>query len=63
MKKYSSNKDLNKLIHSFIKHGWELTAHRKHLKLSSPKGSKAIISKSPSDYRAISNIKRQLKNL
>lgn len=55
--RYSSNKDINRLIMLMILNGWKHVHGAKHDKLISGKGRVLVIARTPSDWRAIRNIK------
>ncbi len=55
MRKYSSNKDIQKLVNSLIKQKWQYQRGKKHGSLLSPKGIRITIPGSPSDRRAYRN--------
>lgn len=57
----TNNKDLNKLLKLAQGRGWEFTCKNNHIKGSHPSWGAATISRSPSDNRAIKNIKKDLK--
>lgn len=63
MKKYSSNKDINKLVNTLIKRGWFVRDGKKHASIISPEGRKVIIPSTPSDWRAFYNFNRYVKNI
>lgn len=55
MRKYSSNKDIHKLVNSLVKQDWHYQRGKKHGSLRSPKGIRITIPGSPSDKRAYRN--------
>ena len=55
MRKYSSNKDIQKLVNSLIKQKCKYQRGKKHGSLLSPKGIRITIPGSPSDRRAYRN--------
>ena len=60
-KKYTNDKDINKLINLLIKEGvCTYKAGKKHGKLIFENGRKITVSKSPSDYRAFENFKHDV---
>ncbi|MFL0808000.1 MAG: hypothetical protein K6L60_12005 [Oceanobacter sp.] len=62
--KYSSDKDVNHMVLGLVREGWGFVCGKKHNRLISPFNGKALIfSKSPSDFRAIRNMKRDIKKL
>jgi len=60
---YTTNKDLNKVIKNYIKAGHGTVKRRnKHIKIFSNNGLDVfIVSKTPSDRRAILNIESMLR--
>ena len=54
-KKYSSDKDIHKLVCSLIKKNWQYQRGTKHGSLRSPSGFKMTVPGSPSDRRAYRN--------
>jgi len=62
MKRYSGDKDFNKLIRSTVKSKvWTFERGSKHGALRNANGHKLMIPCSPSDRRAILNFQRDLK--
>lgn len=55
MQKYSSNKDIQKLVSNLIKDNWVYHRNKKHGSLRSPKGIRITIPGTPSDRRAYRN--------
>ena len=53
MKKYSSDKDINKLVTRMCKIGWRFINRKKHGALITPNGKKITVPSSPSDRRAV----------
>lgn len=61
MCKYSSDKELNKLIRKLVAKGWEYKRRRKHGLLKSPdKQFQTTVPGSPSDHRAYLNFKHDI---
>ncbi len=61
MCKYSSDKELNKLIRKLVTSGWVYVRRRKHGLLRSPdKLFQTTVPGSPSDYRAYINFKQDI---
>lgn len=52
----TSDKNMNKVVRQLLREGWRVVSHNKHLKLRSPKGSRLIVSASPSCIHAYKNI-------
>jgi len=63
MKKYSSNKEINQIVKDLIKKNWKFKFGSKHGRIQSPVGIKFTVPKSPSDWRAVMNFKRDIKKL
>lgn len=60
--KYSSCKELNVLIRQLVREGWSYSQGRKHGKLSPPVGDDRItVPGSPSDWRAVMNFRRDVR--
>jgi hypothetical protein len=60
--KYCSNKDIDQLIRQLIHYGWHFQNGRKHGRLTSPDGRRALtVSRSPSDCRSLYNFRRDLQ--
>jgi hypothetical protein len=55
----SSKKDLKELMAIAKRQGWAIVIN-KHIKWQAPNGNIYFSSQSPSDYRALRNIKRDL---
>ncbi len=61
MCKYSSDKELNKLIRKLVASGWVYVRRRKHGLLRSPdRCFQTTVPGSPSDYRAYLNFKQDI---
>lgn len=58
----TNNKDLKKLLKDAMDRGWEFTkSGRGHIKGKHSSGKTATISVSPSDYRVLRNIEKDLR--
>ena len=58
----ASRRDIEQLIKEAVCQGWEVTPTKKsHYKWLSPLGAFFFSASTPSDHRAINNIKRDLK--
>lgn len=56
-------KELKELMHAAFKQGWEITMTKStHLRWESPEGNVVFTSYSPSDWRALIKIKRDLRS-
>lgn len=61
--KYSSCKEIDRLIRSLVKAGWEYRHGRKHGKLLSPSADTPLtVPGSPSDRRAFLNFQRDVRH-
>lgn len=61
--KYCSNKDINRMIHRLVRMGWVFRHGSKHGQLTPPHGKpKLIVSRSPSDNRALLNFRQDIRN-
>ncbi|RWA52100.1 hypothetical protein AU476_19240 [Cupriavidus sp. UYMSc13B] len=63
MRHYCSKKEINELVHSLVCDGGEFVPGKKHGKLRLKSGKTITLPRSPSDYRAILNIKSDLRRL
>ena len=63
MKKYSSDKDINKLVGSLCKIGWQFINRKKHGALITPHGKKLTVPSSPSDRRAFKNFSTDIRTI
>lgn len=61
--KFSGDKDINKLIKKLIKNEWSVYRGKKHWKISKQNGRKVTVPGSPSDRRAILNLKKQVERI
>ena len=58
----SRSKDLNDLVKRAVKQGWTVTLRNNgHLAWKSPRGGVVFTASSPSDFRVIKNVIRELK--
>ncbi|WP_176322295.1 hypothetical protein [Burkholderia vietnamiensis] len=62
---YSSDKDVNAQIASLVRAGWKFQARgrSKHAKIMAPNGRKMTVPYSPSDWRALRNLRRDAERL
>ncbi len=60
MRHYSSNKDLARYIRELVSQGWAFRHGGRHNRLESPDGVVFVTPCSPSDYRAVLNLKRYI---
>ncbi|PLY02339.1 MAG: hypothetical protein C0622_05655 [Desulfuromonas sp.] len=63
MKKYSSDKDINKEIIMLMRSGWSYLDRKKHGIIMSPHGRKLSVPGSPSDRRALYNFRRDVRQI
>ncbi|MCS4533304.1 phosphoribosylglycinamide formyltransferase [Neisseria montereyensis] len=63
MYKFSNNKTINYMVRQLLKQGWHVRKGKKHDVLIAPNNRRCAIPGSPSDYRAILNFNRDIKNL
>ena len=60
MSKYSSDKDINKMVRRLLKKGWTIRPGKKHRQVVSPFGRRVTIPSTPSDHRASKNFIHQV---
>lgn len=63
MKKFSSNKDINKEVKVLTKRGWMYRSGKKHGLIVSPEGFKLSVPGTPSDMRAFYNFRRDVRHI
>lgn len=63
MNNYSTNKDLAKFIRAMVAKGWTFRRGGRHNRLESPQGFFVATPVSPSDYRALLNLKRDIARM
>jgi hypothetical protein len=62
--RYSSDKDVDRLIRRLVRDGWHFREGAKHGRLSPPEGGPSmVVAKSPSDWRSIYNVRRDLRRI
>lgn len=62
--KFSSQKDINKLVRELVRKGWSFQRGGKHGRLSHPSSKKVLtVSGSPSDRYAVKNFTRDVYRL
>ncbi len=62
--RYSSNKEIQDFVTQRVKEGFAFINGKKHGKLTIPgTGKSLIIPRSPSDHRALLNLKRDLRQI
>lgn len=57
----TNNKDLKKILKDAETQGWVFSKGIRHIKGKHPSGKTTTISVSPSDYRVLKNIQRDLR--
>lgn len=58
---YSNNKDIAKIVRTFVRDGWRFCRGKKHGKLVAPDGRCVIVPSTPSDGRAVYNFLGDLR--
>jgi predicted RNA binding protein YcfA (HicA-like mRNA interferase family) len=61
--KYSTSKDFDVLIRQLVRSGWSYSRGRKHGKLHSPLGRLITVACSPSDHRAVKNLRQLVRSV
>lgn len=62
--RFSSDKDVNRLVCQLVREGWLYRRGRKHGKLISPEATGSLtIPGSPSDHRTIHNMRRDVRRI
>jgi predicted RNA binding protein YcfA (HicA-like mRNA interferase family) len=62
--KYSSAKEVDKLIRQLVTQGWKFWWGGKHGRIRHPQGFPVLtVPKSPSDYRAALNFRRDIRKV
>jgi predicted RNA binding protein YcfA (HicA-like mRNA interferase family) len=61
MNALTANKDLKKLLKDAEGVGWVFTMNKAHIKGRHPNGQTTTISRTPSDWRVLKNIQRDLR--
>lgn len=59
--RYSQNKDIAKLVQRYVRKGWCYHRRRKHGVLMAPNGRTVTVPSTPSDVRALKNLKTDLR--
>ena len=62
MKRYSKNKDINRLVKYLVSSGWKHRRGKRHCSLYPPDGNRLTIPSTPSDRRAYLNFRMQVKH-
>ncbi|WP_335915071.1 hypothetical protein [Shewanella algae] len=63
MKKFTKNKDIDRVVRQVLKFGWRIRYGKKHASLIAPNGRQLAIPSTPSDHRAFYNFSSDLKKL
>lgn len=63
MRHYSTNKDIAKIVRTFVRFGWHYTMGGRHGRLVAPSGRWLTVPCSPSDHPAPLNFKHDAKRL
>lgn len=61
MTRLAQDKDTNRLVAELVGVGWAFHHGRKHDKLVSPTGGLIIVSRTPSDWRTLRNLRSEVK--
>lgn len=61
--RYSTDKDCQALIAALVSAGWTYKAKGKHGKLLAPGGGILVFSRTPSDWRAMQKIRRDIRRI
>lgn len=59
--RYSNNKDIDRVVRSLLRQGWEYCRRHKHGKLLGPSGEHITVPGTPSDGRAVSNFRADIR--
>lgn len=61
--RYSTDKDCHALIVGLVSSGWTYLPKGRHGKLRAPGGGMLVFSRTPSDWRTVRNLRRDLRYL
>jgi hypothetical protein len=61
--RYSACKECQPFIAALVKAGWRFSHGGKHDKLYSPAGKLLVVSRSPSDWRTLRNLRAEYRRL
>lgn len=61
--KYSTNKDIARLVRELVRQGWHFQRGSRHGKLRSLSGRYLTVPGSPSDWRAFKNFERDARQI
>lgn len=60
--KYSSDKEMDRLIRQLVREGWDYRHGAKHGRITHPKGRPTLtVAKSPGDFRSIQNFRSDVR--
>ncbi|NOI77514.1 hypothetical protein F0224_17670 [Vibrio coralliilyticus] len=63
MKRFSNNKEIQKLVARLIRNGWQCVRGAKHAKLLAPNGKRITVPSTPSDRKAFINFSKDIQRL
>ncbi len=63
MKRFSNNKEIQKLVARLIRNGWQCVRGAKHTKLLAPNGKRITVPSTPSDRKAFINFSKDIQRL
>ena len=61
--RYSNNKDIDCVVRTLLRHGWEYCRHHKHGKLIGTYGEHITVPGTPSDGRAVANFRADIRRV
>jgi hypothetical protein len=61
MKRYSNNKDIQRLVCHLVKNNWRFQRCKKHGSIFSPAGKRFTVPSTPSDRRAFQNFNKDIQ--
>lgn len=59
--KYSSDKDIHRLIRNLVSQGWQFKRRSKHGRLISPSGAAITVSTSPGDTKTLQILRSRIR--
>lgn len=59
--RYSSNKDVNRLVRHLVAKGWTFQRRSRHGRLRAPHGTSITVPCTPGDYRAWLNLRAEVR--
>jgi hypothetical protein len=63
MGKYSTDKNIDSLVHELLDEGWQPIRRKRHWQIVSPKGKTQTVPQTPSDPRAYLNFRGDVKRV